>query len=182
MIGRKLLAAAAAATVLMGATAANAALVFVGAWSVYHDDAPEWSGSPPNGPLAYTGQEAAALLFGGNAGDYVISTVSDQVADIDFLAWYDVIGVGGNKFAQDYSSKYLGLYYGPTDTYGSTLDGAASAFIRDNLDASYINYAFRDDSLGGGAGAIPEPATWALMIGGFGLAGSALRRRRAAFA
>jgi choice-of-anchor A domain-containing protein len=31
-------------------------------------------------------------------------------------------------------------------------------------------------------GAVPEPATWALMIGGFGLAGSALRRRRAAAA
>jgi hypothetical protein len=28
------------------------------------------------------------------------------------------------------------------------------------------------------AGAIPEPGTWALMIGGFGLAGVALRRRR----
>ncbi|MCW5760422.1 MAG: choice-of-anchor A family protein [Phenylobacterium sp.] len=27
--------------------------------------------------------------------------------------------------------------------------------------------------------AVPEPATWALMIGGFGLAGAALRRRRA---
>ncbi len=26
--------------------------------------------------------------------------------------------------------------------------------------------------------AVPEPATWAMMIAGFGLAGSALRRRQ----
>ncbi|WP_293679014.1 PEPxxWA-CTERM sorting domain-containing protein [uncultured Phenylobacterium sp.] len=30
--------------------------------------------------------------------------------------------------------------------------------------------------------AVPEPSTWALMIGGFGLAGAALRRRRTATA
>jgi len=30
-----------------------------------------------------------------------------------------------------------------------------------------------------GAGGVPEPATWGLMIAGFGLAGGALRRRRA---
>jgi hypothetical protein len=29
--------------------------------------------------------------------------------------------------------------------------------------------------------AVPEPATWAMMIAGFGLAGAALRRRRAGF-
>ncbi|WP_293370552.1 PEPxxWA-CTERM sorting domain-containing protein [Phenylobacterium sp.] len=29
-----------------------------------------------------------------------------------------------------------------------------------------------------GAGGVPEPAAWALMIGGFGMAGAALRRRR----
>ena len=34
-------------------------------------------------------------------------------------------------------------------------------------------------SIGGG---VPEPATWALMLGGFGLAGVALRRRRVAIA
>jgi len=32
---------------------------------------------------------------------------------------------------------------------------------------------------GGATGGTPEPATWALMIGGFGLAGASLRRRRA---
>jgi PEP-CTERM motif len=42
--------------------------------------------------------------------------------------------------------------------------------------------AFRVDNLAGtadlaGAGAVPEPASWALMIAGFGLVGSALRRR-----
>lgn len=31
-------------------------------------------------------------------------------------------------------------------------------------------------------GGVPEPATWSLMIGGFGLAGAALRRRRRALA
>ena len=31
-------------------------------------------------------------------------------------------------------------------------------------------------------GGVPEPASWALMIAGFGLAGAALRRRRGALA
>jgi hypothetical protein len=34
----------------------------------------------------------------------------------------------------------------------------------------------------GPSGAVPEPAAWALMIGGFGLTGAALRRRRTAVA
>lgn len=36
--------------------------------------------------------------------------------------------------------------------------------------------------VGPGAGAVPEPGAWSLMIAGFGLLGTALRRRRAAFA
>ena len=38
----------------------------------------------------------------------------------------------------------------------------------------------RSVSVGSGLSAAPEPATWAMMIGGFGAAGAGLRRRRAA--
>ena len=34
---------------------------------------------------------------------------------------------------------------------------------------------------GGIPGGVPEPASWALMIGGFGLVGASMRRRRASF-
>lgn len=167
------------ASALVGAISAGAATsamattyTFIGSWNPDDARGPVWSGTPPNGPLAYTGQEAAAFLFGGNASDYVISTVNDQVADINFSAVYDVIGYGGATFAQNYVSKYLGQYYGPTSGYTGDITGAASALVRDNGVAG-TNFAFRADN-----GGVPEPASWALMISGFGLAGATLRRRR----
>ncbi|MBU1375864.1 MAG: PEPxxWA-CTERM sorting domain-containing protein [Alphaproteobacteria bacterium] len=171
------------AATTFAAGAANAALVFVGSWDVYDAGAPAWSEAGQTGPLAYTGQEAAALLFGGNAADYVISTAGNQVANVNFQAWYDVIGVGGSQFAQGYSAKYLGQYYGPTsDGYCCVNDDglhAASAYVRDNLEGdNAINYAFRED----GVAPVPEPASWALMISGFGMAGAMVRRRKAALA
>jgi hypothetical protein len=55
--------------------------------------------------------------------------------------------------------------------------------------ASFDDFTFtRSDYQGqvviasAGAGGIPEPATWALMIAGFGLVGAAVRRRAAAIA
>ncbi|MCB1687000.1 MAG: PEP-CTERM sorting domain-containing protein [Halioglobus sp.] len=160
------------ATTLFMSTA-NAGLMFVGSWDVYNDAAPTWSSAPPNGPPAYTGQEAAALLFGGNAADYSISTIDSSVANINNMAWYDVIGTGGNVFAENYSNKYLGQYYGPTDSYVlGAPDNAASAFIRDNLfGANAINYAFINS-----APAVPEPAVLSLLFPG--LFGLAMMRRR----
>jgi hypothetical protein len=46
-----------------------------------------------------------------------------------------------------------------------------------NFDAN-VTYVTGDAA----PGAVPEPASWALMISGFGLAGAALRRRRSAAA
>jgi hypothetical protein len=53
---------------------------------------------------------------------------------------------------------------------------------------THVNFTSASDLIGvghiriDGAGAVPEPATWALMILGFGGAGAMLRRRRAALA
>ncbi|WP_246831384.1 VPLPA-CTERM sorting domain-containing protein [Pseudotabrizicola formosa] len=167
----------AAATLAVSVGAADAATyTFVGSWDVYNDLAPVWTSAPPDGPLAYTAQEAAAFLFGGAASDYVISTVSDLVADIDFMAWYDVIGYGEAMFAQDYNNKYLGQFYGPTSGYGNDSNGAASAFIRDNLFAGgRINYAF---SVAPNPAVVPLPAAGILLVGALGGLGMVARRRK----
>jgi hypothetical protein len=167
-------AAAAAAVALGSAAPASAALVYVGSWEV--DQGPAWYSAPPNGPLAYTGQQAAALLFGGSASEYVISTNGSSVADINDEAWYSVIGYDGNQgnggslFPDNYSSTYLGLYYGPTDGYPYGDPSApASAYVSDNAQGpTFTNYAFIN---------VPEPATWALLILGVGMVGFAARRR-----
>lgn len=90
-------------------------------------------------------------------------------------AWYDVIGVGGNVFAQDYDNKYLGQYYGPTGGYPSDITlSAASAFVRDNF-VPQTNYAFQV-----AFAPVPEPETYALMLVGLGVLGYVARRRKGA--
>lgn len=155
--------------------AAKAVPVYVGSWEVSNDQAPLYysDDDPVNGPLAYTAQEAAALLFGGVASDYYISTISANVADINHQGWYDVIGLGGMQFSEDYFNKYLGAYYGPTDGYddGNLLDNAASAFVQDNLsDGGYVNYAFR---------IVPDNGATVALLGTGLLALMAIRRRQA---
>jgi hypothetical protein len=154
-----------------------AAPVYVGSWSVYDPAAPLWNDPAfdPTGPLAYTAQEAAALLFGGVASDYYISTASDQVADINHLAWYDVKGWGGFEFAENYSNKYLGAFYGPTMDFGTAFaDSPASAFVQDNF-VFDVNYAFRIDT-----SPVPETGTTAVLLAGGFAAFAVLRRRRTA--
>jgi hypothetical protein len=52
--------------------------------------------------------------------------------------------------------------------------------VQHDVTFSSSGVAFEFDNLA--VAGVPEPASWALMIGGFGMAGAALRRRRATIA
>lgn len=165
-----LLTAALAATIT---TTANAATyTYVGSWSV--GDGPGWT----TNPRVYTGQEAAAFLFGGTASNYAISTAGPSVGLINFRAhvdgWADTQYLfGANDAAQNFSLDTGGTGYNSNPGFGSSY----SAYVQDHSSAGdprTINYAFLI------SGSVPEPASWALMIVGFGLTGAAMRRRNAA--
>jgi hypothetical protein len=77
---------------------------------------------------------------------------------------------------------YIGVHYGtgngPVDT-----PGGVTAFYRFNAGTNLDSIDFTNGSVSGvslystGA-AVPEPAAWALMVGGFGFIGASMRRRQ----
>lgn len=59
----------------------------------------------------------------------------------------------------------------PLSGVTTTLSGVGITRVDFTGVAAFTNLSF-------GAGAVPEPATWAMMIGGFGMIGFAMRRRQ----
>jgi len=85
----------------------------------------------------------------------------------------------------------LGLALSPTDRIGFDISGATkAAYFNVGSQFYTVNLASGGATLVGSLGSgelvgltargVPEPASWALMIAGFGLAGTALRTRRRA--
>ena len=154
-----------AAAFLTAAAPASAA-TFVGSFQV--DYGPKWT----TNPAVYSAAEAAALLFGGSAGDYDISTISADPFSINNMGWYTTWGLGGGQmYHEDFKLDLGNPGYNDPGENGS----AISAYTDDNaVGSQYTNYVFRVDALG----AVPEPSTWAMMLFGFGAVGFAMRRRK----
>jgi len=137
---------------------------YVGSWQV--DSGPNWDSVPS----AYTGQQAAALLFGGAPADYLISIDPNSITDTNWISTYggDPSCNGaypcGTVVAQDFSVGANGLYANSGDT---------SAYVHDwAIGSQYVNYAWRLDS-----SETPEPGSLLLLgTGMVGLAG-VLRKR-----
>ena len=66
------------------------------------------------------------------------------------------------------------------------LDASRITFDANNIYVNWNGLAFAPATIVtldiNGGSAVPEPASWAMMIGGFGLVGAAMRRRKVALA
>lgn len=138
-----------------------------------------------------------ALSFGyGTANSYFI-----KVQDNDGDGLFDRYGFDtGNN---DLNGPFLGLnpfqagkidvaVNGTVATLSILANGVTQTFSHDygyapgstkvgfGLNRLGVADDFRFDAVAGGNNGVPEPAAWALMIGGFGLAGAAARTRRRA--
>ena len=149
-------------------------------------------------PRPYTGvavtnaQTAAEMVALGNGGLKTI--IFDRAVTDPYIAF-----VSWNGNAAQFSGPFVkvsegcGFYGCGTFTLGANNSfvgtGEATGVLK--FTGTFRTLSFTDSSeayhgltigIAGVAptpGAVPEPATWALLIGGFGLTGAALRRRRA---
>ena len=127
---------------------------------------PRWSNADGLiGPLFATGTdesgESAGTLIG---ADFGLLNINGFLAPYGALVGQ--IGAGPGSY------RLLGTSFsGPAWATGTLVVYYWDGFTPDN--ANSIDVDIR---------AVPEPATWALLIAGFGLAGMALRRRRVAIA
>ena len=85
-------------------------------------------------------------------------------------------GVVSNWHAFSPRSAPDGASFGATFDFVSPPTSARGPALSDPFVTINVSYDGQPVSYGLAA-PVPEPATWALMIGGFGLAGSALRRK-----
>jgi PEP-CTERM motif len=142
------------------------------------------------GGVTFTGN---ALLLIGTSFWGSVNSLADNAFNGSIQADFAATDAVGFYFASNYGNGTpvaLTVFNGATQVFASTLTGGGvqTAFSFFGLDGVGPITRFRLNSAGTGGfvsvgpitfasnGAVPEPASWALMIAGFCLVGSALRK------
>jgi PEP-CTERM motif len=154
----------------------------------FTDDASAFIQANPGDQFSLNGFGNSVLLTSGVAQDVATGLITESLG----VNWDDqpyattvnhtltLNGVGGG-FSQLWQ---IGDFISPTSFLngdGPVVYNVAGGTITVSMNAvgNFGNYSA---NMLYSAGGVPEPATWGLMIGGFGMAGAALRRRRTAIA
>ena len=112
--------------------------------------------------------------------------LEDFATELCFVAGNNCAG-GGNGGLTSAAANATGAFtlnFKNAPTGSVTFDAFAGKFQATQYNGSslFAQECPVGQNCGGGGTEVPEPATWALMIMGFGAAGAMLRRRRTAFA
>lgn len=125
--------------------------------------------------LTYTRETGCTPVGNVPCAYFQISTGKNTNSDNTRLTfWTTDLATFSGPYLPEIAPSSSAVTY--AEFYVRNPDGDRVAFInRSALDpnAPFSQLAF------GGAGGVPEPASWALLIAGFGLTGAVLRRRRA---
>lgn len=133
-----------------------------GNWNNY--SSPQFPYTPSSGThRIYNFSEPASWQFAAPVSFQGAFFAGYNTLKYDLYLGGSLVGSSG-VLALSSASTFLGnSYAGLTDKV--VIQGTTDYYVADDI--TYNN----------GGGAVPEPATWAMMIAGFGLAGAALRRR-----
>ena len=107
-----------------------------------------------------------------------ISNLSFDAYQVDTSGILSISLIGSGGAAA--FSITLPRHFGPHRVDLSGYAGLTQVILDGRADEEgllYDNFQFDVAGGGGGGGAVPEPASWAMMIAGFGLIGAAMRRR-----
>ena len=191
-----MLAATVAVSGLSAATAANAAIV------VYTNQAAFTAAitGATNNTFPFTTTTILGASYSRGAVTFSSSDMAgfndgSYGANVPYLATFDTIGIASTTSAVGF---FLGAFEG-TQTVSYSFGGTNGTFsVPDMPSTSFIGFVNTTGALTGSftatdeldftrfitgnaapaAGAVPETATWGMMIAGFGMMGAALRTRR----
>ena len=121
------------------------------------------------------GQQRTASLGVNNFSFNTQSGVNLTTANSYFGFAYPGLGVVSFDYFSTATSA--GAFAGPA---GYVPSAVGDSFTSSTTLSNNAYGALNDRTYSIAAAAVPEPATWALMIGGFGLAGFGMRRRKVA--
>ena len=138
--------------------------------------------------LNYTFDAGSFYDFGGVnntvSGGFTYDATTQVLSNVNYVRGGDVFTVGSHTGPGAQAPGPTELYFGDTTTSDYDVYEFQSSLALGGTDTITAAYHPEEEVTAGGsisatavAAAAPEPASWALMLTGFGLVGYAMRRR-----